>query len=67
MTCIIHKIDTEPTLVTVLMGLLYLMFNLGRGLFNLREFHIMTDAFRAKRLFERVHSNPLSTIFLMFQ
>ena len=38
------------------------MFNLDRGLFHLREFPLVTDAFSSKRLFERMPSNPLSIL-----
>ena len=38
------------------------MFNLDLGLFNLREFPLVTEVFSSKRLFEGIPSNPLSIL-----
>ena len=38
------------------------MFNLDLGLFNLREFPLVTEVFSSKRLFEGMASNPLSIL-----
>ena len=38
------------------------MFNLDLGLFNLREFPLVTEVFSSKRLFEGMPSNPLSIL-----
>ena len=38
------------------------MFNINIGLFDLREFSVVTEVFSSKRLFEGMPSNPLSIL-----
>ena len=38
------------------------MFNLDLGLFNLREFPLVTEVFSSKRLSDGMPSNPLSIL-----
>ena len=49
-------------LITPLLKLLCLMFNLDRGLVSLREFPLVIKVFSSKRIFTGMLSNPLSIL-----